>query len=219
MAVHQHDEVTPARGLVTLAEHARLCGVSRKSATIWKQAGKLKMVGALVDHAASYRGERYATSSKAARQDPPPPQVLKRQVKPAAVPPAAQAEGQGPGPADAPEVTSNARARLNDAVTRKEEYTGRLKELEFLQRSGELVRLDVARKVFFDEARAARDLLQTWPARSSALIAADLGIDDAGRVAAVLQAHVHRLLVALSEPRPEGFDDAMHRSGAGATKH
>ena len=56
-------QVTP--DLVTLAEHARRCGVSRKSTTLWKQGGQLVMVGELVDFARSYRGERWHGSLKA----------------------------------------------------------------------------------------------------------------------------------------------------------
>ena len=58
-----NERVTPE--LVTLAEHARRCGVSRKSATVWKQGAQLVMVGELVDFARSYKGERWHGSLKA----------------------------------------------------------------------------------------------------------------------------------------------------------
>lgn len=72
-AIEILDEVTPPMAtkeqvtpeLVTLAEHARRCGVSRKSATVWRQGGQLVMVGGLVDFARSYRGERWHGSLKA----------------------------------------------------------------------------------------------------------------------------------------------------------
>ena len=50
--------------LITQAEHARRCSVSRKSVTIWKDRGQLVMVGNLVDFEASYKGERWHASTK-----------------------------------------------------------------------------------------------------------------------------------------------------------
>lgn len=45
------------RELVTMGEHARLCGVTKAAVNGWKRAGKLVFVGNKVDHAASYCGE------------------------------------------------------------------------------------------------------------------------------------------------------------------
>lgn len=50
--------------LITQAEHARRCNVSRKSVTIWKERGQLVLVGNLVDFEASYKGERWHASTK-----------------------------------------------------------------------------------------------------------------------------------------------------------
>jgi len=50
--------------LITQAEHARRCSVSRKSVTIWKDRGQLVMDGSLVDFQASYKGERWHASTK-----------------------------------------------------------------------------------------------------------------------------------------------------------
>ncbi|WP_432731467.1 hypothetical protein [Variovorax sp. W6] len=50
--------------LITQAEHARRCGVSRKSVTIWKDRGQLVLVGNLIDFEASYKGERWHASTK-----------------------------------------------------------------------------------------------------------------------------------------------------------
>lgn len=64
--------------LVSLAEHARRCGVSRAAVTHWKQQGKLTMVGDLVDHDASYKGESWHASVKAALREGQPPTVSDR---------------------------------------------------------------------------------------------------------------------------------------------
>lgn len=50
--------------LITQAEHARRCSVSRKSVTIWKERGQLVLVDNLVDFEASYKGERWHASTK-----------------------------------------------------------------------------------------------------------------------------------------------------------
>ncbi|MDP9893229.1 hypothetical protein J2W32_001466 [Variovorax boronicumulans] len=50
--------------LITQAEHARRCSVSRKSVTIWKDRGQLVMDGNLIDFEASYKGERWHASTK-----------------------------------------------------------------------------------------------------------------------------------------------------------
>lgn len=70
--------MTTTNELVTQAEHARRCGVSRKSVTIWKSRGLLKLDGDLVDFEASYKGERWHASAakfhKTATTEPTPSQ-------------------------------------------------------------------------------------------------------------------------------------------------
>jgi len=112
---------------------------------------------------------------------------------------AQQATGEGGQSADAPEVNSFAGHRLKEAVAHKADYDGKLKELEYLERVKQLIDVSIARKVFFDEFRAARDAWLNWPSRFAALIAADLGV-EADRVAEVLTAYVHKQLALLAEP-------------------
>ena len=176
--------------LVSQAEHARLCGVSKKSVTIWKAQGKLTMVGSLVDHEASYKGENWHASVKAARTEQVTPEVTR---------PVTQHLPAVAAKADAPEVLPAGRAKLNEAVTRKEEFAGRIRELEYLEKSGKLVEIDVARRVLFDEARAARDAWLNWVPSNAAMIAADLGV-EADKVAEVLTGYVHRQLAQLGDP-------------------
>lgn len=91
-------------------------------------------------------------------------------------------------------------ASLKRAVAHKEDFAGRLKELEFRQKAGELIELELARQVIFTEFRAARDAWLNWSTRFAALIAADLGIEQADRVAEVLTNYVHKQLATLGEP-------------------
>jgi hypothetical protein len=98
-----------------------------------------------------------------------------------------------------PVVQSAESGALKRAVAHKEDFAGRLKELEFRQKSGELVEIDLARQVLFDEFRAARDAWLNWPTRFAALIASELNL-EADRVAEVLTNYVHKQLASLGEP-------------------
>lgn len=116
--------------------------------------------------------------------------------------PTSEAAGQAPElPAGGPVGQGTAGATLRQAIAHKEDYAGRLKELEYRQKSGDLVELSLARQVLFNEFRAARDAWLNWPTRFAALIAADLGIEQVDRVADVLASYVHKQLKTLGEPR------------------
>jgi hypothetical protein len=101
--------------------------------------------------------------------------------------------------AGVPVVQSAEGSRLKNAVAHKEDFAGRLKELEYLQKSGELIEIDVARRILFDEFRAARDAWLNWPTRFAAVIASELGV-EADRVAGTLTTYVHKQLASLGEP-------------------
>lgn len=102
---------------------------------------------------------------------------------------------------------------LRRAVARKEDYAGRLKELEYLQRAGKLVELDLAKQVVFDSARQSRNAWMNWPARYGAVIAADLGA-DAGQVFNVLERYVMEQLHRLASPEQDAADAAREMSKA-----
>jgi hypothetical protein len=102
--------------------------------------------------------------------------------------------------AGVPVVQSAEAASLKRAVAHKEDFAGRLKELEYRQRAGEVISIDLAKEVLFTEFRAARDAWLNWPTRYGAVIAAELGIEEADRVAEVLTNYVHKQLATLGEP-------------------
>jgi hypothetical protein len=194
----QGNEVTMA--LVSQAEHARLCNVSRKTVTMWKAAGKLTIVDGMVDHEANYKGDSWHGGAKKARQDAPAPAAKPAAKKARVAKPAASDKVKAAEPtADAPEVVPAGATALKEAILRKEDAAGRLRELEFLQRSGKLVETSLAEKVLFDEARAQRDAWINWPARVAALIASDLDV-EADRVSEVLSTYVHQHLEQLGTP-------------------
>lgn len=70
--------------LITQAEHARRCSVSRKSVTIWKDRGQLVMVGNLIDFEASYKGERWHASTKKVFADDASQDAVRAPAKPPA---------------------------------------------------------------------------------------------------------------------------------------
>lgn len=92
------NEVTPADApeLITQAEHARRCGVSRKSVTVWKGRGLLEMQGDLIDFARSYKGENWHASVKAARREPPVRAASVGKAKPRPAPGAKQSPAVDP---------------------------------------------------------------------------------------------------------------------------
>jgi hypothetical protein len=97
-------------------------------------------------------------------------------------------------------VQSPEAANLKRAVAHKEDFAGRMKELEYWKEAGRLIDIDLAKQVLFKEFRAARDAWLNWPTRYAAQIAADLGIEEADRLAEILTTYVHKQLASLGEP-------------------
>jgi len=88
---------------------------------------------------------------------------------------------------------------LPEAIRIKENYNALLKQLEYEQKSGSLVELEVAESVIFNAGRAWRDSWLNWPARIGPMLAADLGL-EADKVTEALTAHVHKQISVLGEP-------------------
>jgi len=89
-----------------------------------------------------------------------------------------------------------------EALRRKENYLALLRQLEYEQKSGSLVDLEVAEKILFEQARASRDAWLNWPTRIGPLLAADLGL-EADRVVGALTEYVHKHISQLGTPEDE----------------
>lgn len=89
-----------------------------------------------------------------------------------------------------------------EALRRKENYLALLRQLEYEQKSGALVSLEIAEKILFEQARASRDAWLNWPTRVGPLLAADLGL-EADRVVGALTEYVHKHISQLGEPEIE----------------
>lgn len=68
--------------------------------------------------------------------------------------------------------------------------------------AGDVIDLEVAEAVLFEQARQFRDAWMNWPVRAGPLIAAELGV-SADPVVETLNKHVQQLLNDLGEPDPE----------------
>jgi hypothetical protein len=88
---------------------------------------------------------------------------------------------------------------LQRAILLKEQATGKLKDLEFRVKSGDLISAEVAAGVLFEEFRAARDNWLNWPSSVAPHMAADLGV-DIDKLVEVLTRYVHDHLSELGEP-------------------
>src|SRR5262245_22397273 len=84
------------------------------------------------------------------------------------------------------------------ARAKKETAIAELRSLELREKQGELVDATAVQDAVFKRFREERDALQTWPARISAIIAADLGV-DAGRLLVALEKHVREFLAGRSD--------------------
>lgn len=99
-------------------------------------------------------------------------------------------------------VLTAAPFKRSEAERIKENFLALLKKLEYEQKEGSLIALDVAERVLFEGARSQRDAWLNWPARVGPLIAADLGL-EADRVTGILTEHVHKHVTQLGEPTPD----------------
>lgn len=93
--------------------------------------------------------------------------------------------------------TTFLQAKTANEVLKAQERRIRLQKLK-----GELIERARALALVFRLARAERDAWVNWPARSSALMAADLGVEPAA-MQKVFEKHVRAHLDELAEVRPD----------------
>ncbi len=143
------------------------------------------------------RGDRGASgAAKAPRTKPPEPKL--KPVPEAAV--AAVGDTLREQGLAVPAVgggTTFLQAKTANEVLKAQERRIRLQKLK-----GELIERARALSLVFRLAREVRDAWVTWPARSSALMAADLGVEPAA-MQKVLEKHVRAHLDELAEVRPD----------------
>ena len=213
--------------LESQADFARRCGKSRKTVSGWKKAGRLVLQGdqvcveeslALIERhrkggiscvtSAVTLGVTQVDSGNS-QGNKPDREATEQQASDAIEDEIAVLPG---------ETIDQAAERLtgvidvdgtsfDEARRIKEVYLALLNRLEYEKKSNALIEMDVARTVLFNEARRARDAWIAWPSNFGALIAADLGIDAADRVTAVLVKYVHEQISRLGEPQGDEFQE------------
>jgi hypothetical protein len=204
--------------LVNQAEFARLMDVSRKTVTTWKASNLLVLAGGLVDVEASkkvlkkYRrdGAPAVTSTTVAARKKSAPGNSAGNAKKAApgnTPATQKTPRKRPPPkpdtlefeAEQELSLRGAKLTLNEARRLKENYLALLRELEYQEKTGSLVDLDLVKRVLFEEHRAQRDAWLNWPARVGPLIAAEFDL-EADKLVGALNEHVHKHITQLGEP-------------------
>jgi hypothetical protein len=88
---------------------------------------------------------------------------------------------------------------LAAVLLEKERALAALRRLEFEQKSGTLIEIEVAKRVLFQAARETRDLWLNWPAKIAPRIAAELGAEPED-VLRVLTRLVYEQCARLGEP-------------------
>lgn len=198
---------------VNQAAFAKLHSVSRKTVSKWKERGWLVLQDDLVDVEASnallkkYRRDASAPVTSAPGQGNTGNKSGNTTPARAGNKPAAP-----PAFSDAPETNEEAAQRmaqagevewsLDEARRVKETYLALLNKLEYEQKAGTLIDLELARQVFFELFRGQRDSWLNWPTRVGPEIAADLDV-EADKVTEILTAHVHQHIKRLGEQDPD----------------
>lgn len=204
--------------LVNQAEIARRYGVSRKTVTKWKESNWLVMSGNLVDVEAT---DKVLKKYRPTTAKPVTPSRAKSAKKPPAGNRAGNSKNMPSGNSDdttrrtrrkappepgSPEheaeldiALNGAPHSMNEAKRIKENFLAKLRELEFQQKTGELVELGLVERVLFEMFRSQRDAWLNWPAKVGPLIAAHLGIDS-DKVVGALNEYVHKHIHQLGEP-------------------
>lgn len=185
--------------VVSQAEFARMREVSRKTVTVWKQRGHLVLdANGLVDVAGT--DARLADRADVTRAPVTPTDKVtpKRKAKPAPID-AATASVATALDRSPEEIASALGWSTAEAQRVKEIYLALLRKQEFEEADKQLVDAATVRRQVFEVARLERDAWLGWPSRVSALIAAEIGADQA-TLAIALEKHVREQLAGRAEP-------------------
>jgi len=197
---------------VNQKDFAQMLGVSAKTVSLWKKAGRLVLKGNQVDVEQSRALlDRYRkggaptitgpvtlpiTRGEKGNRKGNSTESIESELA-AAIEPGESIEAAAERLVSAIDVDMS----FDEARRVKEVYLAFLNRLEYERKSGSLVDLDAAEGVVFDAFRAQRDAWLNWPSKAGPLIAAELGIEEHGKVVDVLTAHIHKQISALGEPQ------------------
>ena len=168
----------PVGALLTRAEFARANGYSKSSVTRFQQAGRLVMVGDLVDPVASLK--RIADTSDPARDD-----VVRR-----------HAEGRADRASSPTQGASGATAgAYHSARAVKEKYAALSAKLEYEKAAGDLIAKSDVDTSLQSFATSVRVRIELMPDQLAPILAP---ISDIDEIHALLSAHVREILTAVA---------------------
>ncbi len=182
---------------ISRSEFARREGCSQPLVSMAVKAGRLPVLPdgtldpALVGSAwrASNREQNAARATIEAGR----PKRGRPRKNPAPGPDAQTPAGQ------APSVNTETRQPYAEALLRKEQSLAAMRELEYREKAGELVDLQVARRLVFEGFQLVRNAWLNWPVKVAPGLAAQLGVET-DRLTVALTDLVHRQLAELGEP-------------------
>lgn len=188
------------KNLVNQAEFSRLMNVSRKTVTKWKERGWLVFSGDLVNISETTeilkRYRAAGVTSEGSKVTTQGNRVTGNSVV------EIQDDETVSEAADRIMNTIGANMSMDEARRVKENYLALLNQLEYQKKSGELVEMQLAQKVLFDEFRSQRDAWLNFPSRVGAMLASDLSL-PADKVTEVLTKYVHEQISTLGDPQYE----------------
>lgn len=205
--------------LVSQSDFAASHGVSRKTATKWKQAGRLVFVGEKVDVEASDAllrdgklgrfkdadgvTETVTLGNKASAEGGNSAAPGGGDVAARATLPPLDLDAAGPDLEQFIQSVLAGQFYTQAGAERVKENAIALKHvLAVRKEAGEVIDIETAESAFFEIFRSERDGWMTWPSRIGPLLAADLDM-PADKVVEVLTRYVHEHLEDLGEKEPD----------------
>lgn len=151
-------------GLVTIAEFARLLGISRQRVTYAANKGKLKTTKVngvrMVDPKIGMKQWEANRSLVAAAKNPSGKKATKK-------------EGSFFKYESPPKVDQDGDLTMAEAERREKVYKSQLSELKYLEQAGKLIEVDKVQRRAFELGRSVRDAIMQIPTRFAHELAAE----------------------------------------------
>jgi hypothetical protein len=199
---------------ISIRAYARMRGVSDTSIHKAIKAGRITPeADGSID--ADRANQQWSENTDQSQQRKPPTKVSKTAQVATVAPPQAQSPPNS-APQPAPQVSVTPRSAPADseaslgvsgsatfvqARTANEVIKAQTNKVKLSRMKGELIERKRAEDMVFQLAREERDALQNWPARVSAEMAAELGVDP-HRLHTLLEREIRNYLLERGNPQP-----------------
>ncbi|HEY6110562.1 MAG TPA: hypothetical protein VIV56_16790 [Gemmatimonadales bacterium] len=172
--------------LMTVPQYAAHRGTSRQAVHQAIKRGRIKLRAGMIDQEAADRDWLRASYGRA--KTLPTEQIVR------AGPPAAPPAGEAPNP-QLPSLVASSAMRMA--------WAARLARLDYERKSGQLVEVAEVKKMWFEAARRARDLLMAVPDRVAPLVT---GMKDQHAVHRAIKEEIERAVKELQSVYRNGTD-------------